>query len=67
LYVNTSHPDQVRRSRKRTTSKILYRKFDRINIREGITAPWNAYVAVVIDGKTGRVRTIYPTRRIKKE
>jgi len=60
-------PDEVRKSKKRVASKILYREFDRINIREGITIPWRGYFAVVIDRKKKRVVTIYPTRKIKAE
>ena len=62
-----THPDEVRKSRIRTASKILYRKFDRINIRENITVPWDGYYAVVIDRKKKRIQTIYPTRKIKLE
>lgn len=67
IELTITHPDEIRRSRKRATSKILYRKFDRINIRENITVPWDGYYAVVIDRKRKRIQTIYPTRKIKLE
>ena len=34
IELTITHPDEVRKSRIKTTSKILYRKFDRINIRK---------------------------------
>jgi hypothetical protein len=67
IELTITHPDEVRKSRTRATSKILYRKFDRINIRENITAPWDGYYAVVIDSKRNRIQTIYPTQKIKRE
>lgn len=67
VVLTITDPDHRRNSKKKSTSKILYRKFDQINIREDITVPWRGYFAVVIDRKKKRVLTIYPTRKIQQE
>ena len=67
VVLTITDPDHRRNSKKKSTSKILYRKFDRINLREAITIPWKGYFAVVVDRKKKRISTIYPTRTIKTE
>jgi hypothetical protein len=67
VVLTITYPDKVRRSKKRATSKILYKEFDQINIRENITVPWRGYFGVVIDRKKKRILTIYPTRKIQSE
>ncbi len=66
IELTITYPEEVRRSTQRAYSKILYRKFSRMTIREGITIPWQGYIAVVIDEKQNRIQSIYPTRKIKK-
>lgn len=70
IELTITYPDEVRRSTKKKDSKILYRKFAQITIREGITVPWPGgnpgYIAVVINETNSVVQTIYPTPKIKK-
>ena len=70
IELTITYPNEVRRSTKKRDSKILYRLFDRITIREGITVPWPdgnpGYIAVVINETNCIVQTIYPTPKIKK-
>jgi hypothetical protein len=37
-----------------------------MTIKEGITVPWDGYLAIVVNEKDKRVKTIYPTRKIKQ-
>lgn len=66
IELTIAYPEEVRRSTKRADSKILYRKFSQMTIAPNITASWDGYIAVVIDTKTNRIQTIYPTRKIKE-
>lgn len=65
IELTITYPEEVRRSTKNKHSKILYRRFDRITIKEDITVPWKGYFVVIINTKSGRVQTFYPTRRKK--
>lgn len=66
IRLTITYPEEVRRSSKNRQSKILYRKFDRINYREGVNVPFNGYFVVVINQSSGRIQTIYPTKKKKR-
>lgn len=66
IELTITYPEKIRRSTKNKNCKIFYRKFSRMTIREGITVPWDGYVAIVVNERDKRIETIYPARKIKQ-
>lgn len=62
-------PDKTRKSKNNDWSKLYYKKYDRIWLSEGVTAPFlNNYFVVIVGNRNGIkfVQTFYPTNRIKE-
>lgn len=66
IRLTITYPEEVRKSTQNPNSKILYRRFNRINYREGVNVTFGGYIVVIINQKTGRVQTIYPTKKKKR-
>ena len=61
------NPNYVRHHRVIPDQFLYYKKFDRYKVTETAEIPLRSgFCCVIIDTSTGRVCTVYPTRRIKK-
>lgn len=62
------NPDEIRHHQHIASQLIYYKGFATWKIKEGAEAPvpnFAQYFAVVVDTATGRVCTVYPTKKIK--